>query len=75
MGMAIPTAQEILDAIRTAILARLSGGYVNSYSMPDGRNIQFIRLEELTALEERYAAIVAAQQSGGFTFAGFSNPL
>lgn len=61
MPLATPTAQEILDALDTAVKARLDGGAVGSYSI-GGRNIQYMPLDQLMRMRDKYKAEVAATQ-------------
>jgi hypothetical protein len=47
--------QANLDAVEAAINARIAGGAVNSYGV-GGRNLQYMKLEELRALRHEMAA-------------------
>lgn len=47
--MAVPTAQELLDKIDTALATRLDGGAVASFSIL-GRNIALVTFDELRRL-------------------------
>lgn len=62
--MAAPSTQEMLDNVRTAINAVLTGGAVKSYTV-DGVAIDRYSLDDLLALESRLAARLSAEQSGG----------
>jgi len=55
-----------LTAIQTAITAKLDGGAVDSYSLPDGTEIRTVPLEDLLKLEERYR-VLADQEAGEST--------
>lgn len=71
--MAVPTTQEMLDNVRTAINARIVNGAVQSYSMPGGRNIQSFSLDELTRLETRLMSRLAGENGGTRNYAAFNN--
>jgi hypothetical protein len=70
--MANTDAATLLAAVEAAIAARLAGGAVQSYTMPGGRNIQYMTLSELRALRKELQAEVAnTSSSGGRTYASF----
>lgn len=65
------TAEEIIDAIDDAILAKLEGGAVRSYEI-QGRSLTHMSLKELRDLRREYAAINNAQQGGRTNYASFN---
>jgi len=65
--------QDIIDAIDAAILAKLNGGAVRSYSIAD-RNLVNMGLKELRDTRAEYAAILSTQQGGRKNYASFSTP-
>lgn len=58
---------DTLARIQAAITARLAGGDVESYSLPDGTNIQLCSLETLFKLEEQFSGR-AQEEAGGRRF-------
>lgn len=64
--------QDILDAIDSAILAKLNGGAVRSYSIGD-RNLTHMSLRELRETRKEYAALVAAQKGGAKNYGSFKD--
>lgn len=70
--MATPTTQEMLDAVRTAIHAILTGGAVQSYSI-SGRNIQKYSLKELRDLEKELKREINDAAGVGRNYAKFVN--
>lgn len=64
--------QEMLDAVNSAIQARLTGGAVASYSI-GGRNTAYISLRELTELRDKLQREI---NNGRDTtnYAGFRRP-
>jgi len=66
-------AQDIIDAIDTAILAKLNGGAVRSYGIGD-RNLTHMSLKELRETRKEYAALVSAEQGGVINYASFKDP-
>ena len=70
--MPAPTKQEMLEAVESAILARMTGGAVQSYSI-SGRNIQYYSLDELRKLRDQLRQEISAQKSNT-TYARFDNP-
>jgi hypothetical protein len=68
--MATYTDQQILDAVREAIHAKLVGGAIQSYSI-GGRNIQHMSLESLQKLEKDFQNRIAASSGSGRTYAKF----
>ena len=66
-------AQDIIDAIDTAILAKLAGGAVRSYGIGD-RNLTHMSLKELRETRKEYAALVSAEQGGVKNYASFKDP-
>lgn len=71
--MAVPTNQEMLDNLNTAINARLSGGAVQSYSH-NGRNIQSFSLGDLMNLRKQLQAAVASERGDCTSYASFVRP-
>ena len=68
------TTQEMLDKVNTAIVARLDGGAVQSYSI-GGRNIQYISLGELYKLRDILRKEVnSSNVSNTRLYAGFGEP-
>jgi hypothetical protein len=70
--MPAPTKQEMLEAVESAIIARMNGGAVQSYSIA-GRNIQYCSLDELRRLRDQLRQEIAGQKSST-TYARFDNP-
>ena len=70
--MPAPTKQEMLEAVENAILARMTGGAVQSYSI-SGRNIQYYSLDELRKLRDQLRQEISSQKSNT-TYARFDNP-
>jgi len=71
--MARPTTQEMLEKVELAIMARLNGGAVQSYSI-GGRNLQYMQLPELEKMRDKL--IRQLSPSGGTTtYASFGRPL
>lgn len=68
----MPTNQELLDAVNAAILAKLTGNAVQSYSI-GGRNIQYYSLKDLHALRQQLQAEIGAEQ-GTTNYASFERP-
>ena len=66
-------AQDIIDAIDTAILAKLAGGAVRSYGIGD-RNLTHMSLKELRETRKEYEALVSAEQGGVKNYASFKDP-
>ncbi len=71
--MSVPTNQEMLDAVKTAIYNRLNGGAIQSYSI-NGRNIQYATLDELQKMRRDLEAAIAGESGGARNFVSFSNP-
>jgi hypothetical protein len=69
----MPTTQEMLDAVNAAINARLTGGAIASYSI-NGRNIQYIPLNELRDLKKELQAQIASEKGNTRSFVSFKNP-
>ena len=65
------TTSEMLDAVNAAIAARLAGGAVQSYSLEDGRNIQYITMTELLKLRDRLNTEAAGPISDRTSYANF----
>jgi hypothetical protein len=65
------TTSEMLDAVNAAITARLAGGAVQSYSLEDGRNIQYITMTELLKLRDKLNAEAAGSISDRTSYATF----
>lgn len=72
--MTVPTNQEMLDAVNTAIQAILSGGAVQSYSI-NGRNLQKYSLTELYNLRKDLEKAIAAANGRGRNYMKFVNPV
>ena len=71
--MSVPTKQEMLENVETAINARMTGGAVQSYSI-GGRNLQYITLAELIKLRDTLRQEIAAGNSRT-SYAKFENPV
>jgi len=70
--MARPTTQEMLEKVELAIMARLNGGAVQSYSI-GGRNLQYMQLPELEKMRDKL--IRQSSPSGGTTtYVSFGRP-
>ena len=65
------TTSEMLDAVNAAITARLAGGAVQSYSLEDGRNIQYITMTELLKLRDKLNAEAAGSILDRTSYANF----
>lgn len=71
--MPVPTTQELLDSVNTAIAARLAGGAVQAYTV-NGRNLQRDPIPDLLKLRNELIAQLNAEQSGGGrTYATFGD--
>jgi len=70
--MAVPTKQEMLDNVETAINARITGGAVQSYSI-GGRNLQYIPLQDLYKLRDQLRREIAGS-GGATTYVSFGRP-
>ena len=70
--MPLPTDEELVEILKTAIKTKLEGGAVRSYTI-SGRNIQYEGLDVLEKLLEKYEKRVAAKKSKT-TYARFDNP-
>lgn len=68
--MTVPTTQEMLDAVNTAIQAKIVGGAVQSYSI-SGRNMQSMTLAELMNWREKLQNEISNSQGPADNFAGF----
>lgn len=55
---------EVLVAIRAAITARMAGGDVDGYVLPDGTDIRLCSLDTLFRWEEKFAGRAAAEAGG-----------
>lgn len=71
--MATPTNQEMLDAVKEAIQARLTGGAVRTYSI-NGRDIEYYSLTELYDLKRKLERAISADNGNGRTFVEFVGP-
>lgn len=71
--MAVPTTQEMLDNVRTAINTRIVNGAVQSYTLPGGRNIQSFSLDELLKLEKTLISRIGAEGGSTRTYGAFNN--
>lgn len=71
------TDSELLTRVTAAISSRLNGGGVNSYSMRDGRNLQYMTLDELIRLKEHLEKRIssAKTQKQTTTHPRFNRPL
>jgi hypothetical protein len=67
--------QALLDAIDAEILSRITGGAVESYSMPDGRSLRYLPMSELRALRTEVATEVAAASGGTRSYGSRRRPL
>ena len=68
------SAQDILDALESAILARMTGGAVNAYTI-NGRNLQYMTLKEMQDFRDRLKREIASGTPGGTTtYASFESP-
>lgn len=67
------TVQEMLDAVNAAILAKLNGNAVQSYSI-GGRNIQYYSLKALQDLRQQLQAELGAE-NGTTNYASFERPV
>jgi hypothetical protein len=65
-------AQDIIDALDTAILAKLNGGAVHSYAIGD-RNLTHMSLKELRETRREYTALLSAEEGGAKTYASFKD--
>ena len=70
-GYFMTAAQDIIDAIDTAILAKLNGGAVQSYSIGN-RNLTNMSLKELRETRREYAALLSAEEGGIKNYASFN---
>ena len=70
--MPLPTDEELIEILKTAIKTRSEGGAVRSYTI-SGRNIQYEGLDVLENLLDKYVKKVAAKKSNT-TYARFDNP-
>lgn len=59
------TAESLLASVETAIETRLAGGTVESYSIR-GRNIAYVKLDELFKLRRQLTREVELASAGGF---------
>lgn len=72
--MPVPTTQEMIDAIDSAIYALMTGGAVKSYSL-EGRALDRYSLTELRSLQRDYRQRLALEQGGALTnYASFADP-
>ena len=65
------TAQQIIDSIDDAILAKLQGGAVRSYAIGD-RNLTNMSLKELRDTRKEYANILNQDKGGRKNYASFN---
>jgi hypothetical protein len=63
----------MLDAVKTAISARLNGGGVQSYTI-SGRNLQYCTLTELWEIRRNLEKLISDTAGNGRTFAKFVGP-
>lgn len=69
----VPTTQAMLDNVRIALNAKLTGGAVQSYTI-SGRSVQNYSLKELMELEASLIKRLQAEAgTGGRNFAKFTN--
>lgn len=66
--MAAPTNQELIDAITTELMARVTGASIPEYTMPDGRSIRKIPSDVLERMEARFRQL--AQQDATIAAGG-----
>ena len=71
--MATPTNQEMLDAVKIAIQAILSGGAIQSYSI-NNRNLQRMSLSELQKMRRDLEKAIAAESGTGRNYIQFNKP-
>jgi hypothetical protein len=69
------TAATLLAQVNSAINARMSGGAVHSYTMPGGRNLQYIPLAELLQLRTQLQLEVTNASGGARSYAQFVDPI
>jgi hypothetical protein len=69
--MTVPTRQEMLDAVNTAIQAKMVGGAVQSYSV-NGRNLQSMPLSELMKWRDQLQKEISVSFGPADNYAGFS---
>lgn len=77
--MAAPTNQQLIDAIATELLARVTGTSIPDYTMPDGRSIRKIPSDVLERMEVRFRQLaqqdtVAAAGGGTRSYVRFGRP-
>lgn len=76
--MAAPTNQQLLDAIATELLARVTGASIPEYTMPDGRSIRKIPSDVLERMEARFRSLAqqdaASASGGGKVLVAFGRP-
>lgn len=73
--MTAPTDSALLEKIKTAIGNLMDGGAIQSYSMPDGRNLRAYSLDELLRLQKYYEAKVQnASSTSHRTYIKFRRP-
>ena len=54
---------DTLTAIQSAITARLAGGAVDSYVLPDGTEIRTVPLDKLLSYQEKFS-LLALRETG-----------
>lgn len=71
------TASELLTKVNAAISSRLNGGGVNAYRLQDGRNLEYMSLDELRALRKELQREIAGEstQKQTVTHIRFNRPL
>ena len=65
------STSDMLDQVNAAISTRLRGGTVASYSI-NGRNIQYLPMQELLALKRDLVKQLAAEKGGARNYAKFT---
>lgn len=68
----MPTKQEMLTAVETAIHNKMTGGAVQSYRIGD-KNIQYYSLQELRDLRTQLQQEIASER-GSRNYVTFKNP-
>ncbi len=71
--MITTTTSQLLDQVTTVISARLNGGAVASYSI-NGRNLQYMPMQDLLALKRDLEKQLAAEKGGSRNYAKFVKP-
>ena len=69
----MPSAQDLLTIVETAIQTRINGGTVESYNI-DGQNVSKTPLKELFGIRDKLQAEVAAEAGPTRNLARFKRP-